>query len=93
MSVKQPRRNKPPVGKQGPIRRRASVVSDDKQLYNLCVVVNNYALTQFVKKFSGGGLGEVPFSNGTSPSNINKYSIIKPPSTQRSRRRSGLLRR
>ena len=42
---KQPRTNQPPVGKQGPIRRRIPVVPNNKHLYNLCAVINSYTMT------------------------------------------------
>ena len=31
-------------------------------------------MTQIVKSFRGGGLGEVPFSKGTSPSKYKQHS-------------------
>ena len=72
LSSKQSRKNQPPVGERGPIRRRICVASINKQLYNLRAVIIIHAMTQIVKSFRGGGLGEVPFSKGASPSKLNQ---------------------
>ena len=67
MSSKRPRRNKPPVGKQGPIRRRICVVTINMQIYNLRAVIIIHAMTKIVKSFPVGVWGS-PFFKRGSPS-------------------------
>ena len=61
------------------LRRRAPVVPNDKQIYNLRANINNYALTQIIKVFAVGVWGRCLFQKAPPPVKANKSALMYSP--------------